>query len=203
MPIAAADAPATEAAENETFPLAEATDVLPDPEPAAATEPVPAPTLTAAPAKNGKAKAAPAGGKAKPAAAGKGGKAKPATATTVVTKAVSKAPKGEPADRPSGVTRTKDLPWSEKKVAVFKALKALKAVGQGSAVPAAKVVEKSGLTGRDVRHYVYHAMAAKLTGVATSEAVSGYVYYLTAKGAEVDPVKALKEQEAARKAAGK
>ena len=110
----------------------------------------------------------------------------PATKTTVET-----AGKGE-----YGMERSHDLPWNDKKVGIFKALKALKAVGQGAAVSVSAVAEKASLSARDVRHYVYHAMAAKLTGVVKQEGVSGYAVFLTANGAKVDPVAAMKAQDA-------
>ncbi len=99
----------------------------------------------------------------------------------------------------SGITRSHDLPWHAKKVAIFKALKKLGAIGKGSAVSADAIAAEAKVTNRDVRHYCYHAMCSGLTGVySESEAFRGYGFYLTAKGAKVDPVAALKAQEAAR-----
>lgn len=131
----------------------------------------------------------------------------PATEPKAAKPKKAKAPAKKPAKpaNPStngeaqyGVERSHDLPWNAKKVAVFKALKALKAVGQANAVSATDVAAKAGLSNRDVRHYVYHAKAAGLTGVADLPDVVGHAYYLTTKGANVDPAKAFKDQEAAK-----
>lgn len=98
-----------------------------------------------------------------------------------------------------GIEREKDLPWNEKKVAVFKALKQLKAVGATNAQGAVAVAEKAGLTTRDVRHYCYHAQASGLTGMSNVEDVRGYAFYLTAKGVKVDPAALLKAREDSKK----
>lgn len=100
-----------------------------------------------------------------------------------------------------GVARSKDLPWGPKKVAVFKALKRLKAITVNKAVSADAVVksaEEAGdtISARDVRHYCYHAAAADLTGCDEQEGVRGYVFYLTTDGAKIDADKELKKQEA-------
>lgn len=98
-----------------------------------------------------------------------------------------------------GIERSHDLPWNEKKVAIFKALKSLRATNAGSARPAKDIAEKAGLKDKDgnpdtmtVRHYCYHAKAAGLISVNETEAVRGYTFALTKKGAEIDPVKELK-----------
>ena len=90
-----------------------------------------------------------------------------------------------------GIERSKDLPWNEKKITVFKALKSLKAVGVKQAVSVGAVAQKAGLSARDVRHYVYHAKAAGLTGVGTSEEVKGHTVYLTTKGDKIDLSKVM------------
>lgn len=115
--------------------------------------------------------------------------------STKATKAAKPATKGE-----SGVERSKDLPWSDKKVAIIKALKALKATSATTAVSGAKIAEKADVTSRDVRHYCYHAKAGGLVELAEVEGVAGYSFYLTAKGAKLDPVKAQKDEQAAKSA---
>lgn len=106
-----------------------------------------------------------------------------------------------------GINRDHDLPWNDKKVAVFKALKSLKAVGKTNAVSAKSVAEKIGddfdatpaKAAAAVRHYCYHAKAAGLIDAEEGvEGIKGYAFYLTQKGAAVDPVKAHKEQEATK-----
>lgn len=134
-------------------------------------------------------------------------KAKPSTKAKAAKK---KAPKAKPAkvakkapttgDKTYGVDRDHDLPWNEKKVAVFKALKALKATEPDGSRSAAEVAEKANVTQRDVRHYCYHAKAAGLVGVTDTPIASagdnrGYGFYLTAKGTKVDPAKELKAKE--------
>lgn len=111
-------------------------------------------------------------------------------------KPVAKKPAAKKAAAPAvhGTERDHDLPWNDKKVAIFKALKSLKAIGATSAVSGSAVAEKANVSGRDVRHYSYHAKAAGLIGLADIEDVHGYAYYLTAKGAKLDPVTELKAQ---------
>lgn len=118
------------------------------------------------------------------------------------TKAKVKAKKPAVAKKPAaayGIERSHDLPWNEKKVAIFKALKSLRATNAGSARPAKDIAEKAGLKDKDgnpdtmtVRHYCYHAKAAGLISVNETEAVRGYTFALTKKGAEIDPVKEFK-----------
>lgn len=91
-----------------------------------------------------------------------------------------------------GVARSHDLPWNEKKVAVFKALKKLKALSSGSARSAKEVATTAGVTTTNVRHYCYHAKASHLTDVVVIEGVSGYSFYLTEKGQAIDPDAELK-----------
>ena len=100
-----------------------------------------------------------------------------------------------------GIERKKDLPWNDKKVSIFRALKALKATNASGAVTAKRVAEKAGVDPTEVRHYCYHARVSGLCDVAIQEGVKGYSFYLTAKGASIDPVKELKAQEAAKKEA--
>lgn len=123
-------------------------------------------------------------------------------ATKTVTKKVVKGPaaKANAAPAEHGSERSHDLPWCDKKVTLFKTLKQLKALDAASAVSAKQVVEKSGeaLTGRDVRHYSYHAKAGKLVALAELESGHGYGFYLTKAGAALDPVKEFKAQEAAK-----
>jgi len=148
---------------------------------------------TAAPTKKKRAPKAKA--KAKATAKKTAAKAKKATAPKTAKK-TAKQP-ATPADNGQaqyGVDRSHDLPWNNKKVAVFKALKSLRATSATDARSAKDVAEKASVTARDVRHYCYHAKAAGLTGVAELDGMHGYGFYLTAKGRNVDPAKALKEQ---------
>lgn len=128
-----------------------------------------------------------------------------AKAAAPVKKSAKKAPvqKKEKAERGEGkfgIERDGDLPWSDKKVALFKALKVLKATSEGTAKTAAEIVAKSGdaLDTRFARHYAYHAKAAGLIDVVKVEGVAGYSFYLTAAGAKVDPVAELKAQTKAK-----
>lgn len=132
---------------------------------------------------------------------------KKATAKKVVTKVIvdkkaSAKKAAKKAENPGeyGAERSHDLPWNDKKVALFRALKSLRATDGSSAVTAAAVVEKSGgtLSGRDVRHYAYHAKAGKLVDLAKLETGRGYGFYLTKAGAAIDPVKSLKDQTASK-----
>jgi hypothetical protein len=95
----------------------------------------------------------------------------------------------------SGIVRFKDLPWNEKKVALFKALKELKATSPARAVSAKVVMDHNpDLSGRDVRHYSYHAKAAGLIEVEKVEKVPGYSFYLTEAGVAINPDKELSKQ---------
>lgn len=125
---------------------------------------------------------------------------KGAKAGAPVKKATKKAPVKEVKEAEKGIERSKDLPWCEKKVILFKTLKALKAFDAGSAKTASEIIAKSGdeLSGRDVRHYSYAARAANLIEVAKLEGVAGYSFFLTKAGAKVDPVAELKAAKAAK-----
>ena len=130
--------------------------------------------------------------------------AKKARATNGKPKAKKAAKKAKgPAE--SGVERSKDLPWSEKKVALFKALKHPKLNGGIGTAEQLVKLSNGKLTGRDVRHYAYHAKAGGLVKVeeAGEGEGRGYVFSLTAKGRAVDGEALLKERNAARKAKSK
>jgi len=122
---------------------------------------------------------------------------KVATKTAAPSKKATKAPKAaKPAkEAESGVERANDLPWCEKKLNLFKALKALKATSALNAAVGSVIVEKAAgtLSPRDVRHYSYHARAANLIEICDVESGRGYGFYLTATGAAVDLVKIGKE----------
>jgi len=124
---------------------------------------------------------------------------KEAPAKKPTKKTSKKAPKVEKpkSEGQYGIERSHDLPWSEKKVALFKALKSLKATSQTKAVTASQVAEASGgvLATKDVRHYSYHAKAADLVEVVNVEGVAGYCFHLTQKGSALNPDKALAQQE--------
>tara|TARA_R110002020_G_scaffold376130_3_gene587274 strand:- start:3307 stop:3675 length:369 start_codon:yes stop_codon:yes gene_type:complete len=92
----------------------------------------------------------------------------------------------------SGISRSRDTKWTDKKVSVFKALKALKAFDSGSAKSAKVISKKAGLETKDVRHYCYHAQASGLVKVVDVEDSRGYSFHLTKAGKEIDPVKAAK-----------
>jgi len=93
-----------------------------------------------------------------------------------------------------GAEKTKDVPWSAKKAAVFKALRKLGAVGAGAARGSSEVAAAgNGITAKDVRHYCYHAKVSGLTGLSDAAEGGGYGFYLTAKGAKVDPDAELKK----------
>lgn len=104
---------------------------------------------------------------------------------------------GDPGN--TGFERTWDLPWCDKKVALFKALKALKAFGPQDAKAAGDIATKAGISNRDVRHYSYHARASGLIELRTGvDGARGHLFYLTKKGQTIDPAKEFKEQEAAK-----
>lgn len=101
----------------------------------------------------------------------------------------------------SGVERSHDLPWNEKKVLVFKLLKSPKIPGGEASAKQLVDLSNGKLTGRDVRHYCYHAKAGGLVKVteAPEGQGPGYVFSLTAAGRKIDPEQALKAQQEARK----
>ena len=98
-----------------------------------------------------------------------------------------------------GIDRDHDLPWNDKKVAIFKAMKKMGAVGATAARSAVDIAERAQVTSRDVRHYCYHAKAAGLVGVHEMAEIRGYGFALTAKGEKIDPVAELKEQNGSGK----
>ena len=103
----------------------------------------------------------------------------------------SKAVVAKPKPGQFGVERDHDLPWHAKKIAIFKALKALGATSASDARSAQDVAGKAKVSARDVRHYCYHAKTSGLTGIAELENVRGYGFYLTAKGVKAEvPAKA-------------
>lgn len=136
--------------------------------------------------------------------------AKTATAPAPKTKA-KPAPKAaakpaaekEKAPGEFGATRSKDLPWGEKKVAVLNGLKKLKAFDEKTAKGAGEIAEAAGVTNRDVRHYSYHAAAGGLVNVFEAvEGTVGYRFALTAEARKLDFdkewAKQIKEKEAAK-----
>lgn len=98
-----------------------------------------------------------------------------------------------------GMDRDHDLPWNDKKVAIFKAMKKMGAVGATNSKSATEIAEKAQVTSRDVRHYCYHAKAAGLVGVHEMAEIRGYGFALTAKGEKIDPVAELKAQNGSGK----
>lgn len=101
----------------------------------------------------------------------------------------------------SGVERSHDLPWNEKKVLVFKLLKSSKLPGGSGSAKQLVDLSNGKLTGRDVRHYCYHAKAGGLVKVeeAAEGQGTGYVFSLTAAGRKIEPEQAFKSQQEARK----
>jgi hypothetical protein len=116
------------------------------------------------------------------------------------TKKKATAPKGDKEKGEHGIERSKDLPWCPKKVALFKALKALKAFGTDSARSAKDVAAKAGFEKTvTVLHYGYHAKAAGLVGVVQGmEEIRGNGFYLTSKGAALNPEAEFKAIEKAK-----
>jgi hypothetical protein len=108
------------------------------------------------------------------------------------TKTASKGRKGSSkaqASKPAapgeyGVTRSKDVPWGPKKIAVLKALKAMGATSPAKGVGSKAVADKAKVTERDVRHYCYHGAAGGLTVVTPGTSGRGFVFSLTAAGAK-------------------
>lgn len=93
-------------------------------------------------------------------------------------------PNASPSAGEFGMERSSDVPWCEKKGVLLKTLFDGGASDALSAMSTAEVVDSSGLSGRDVRHYGYHAKAGGLVDVATIEGKRGYCFFLTEKGVE-------------------
>lgn len=117
-----------------------------------------------------------------------------------VEKAPKKPVKEVKASKPDaeyGVEKAKDLPWCPKKVAIFKALKALKATGKDSSVDTGTLAKKAEVTNRDARHYSYHAKAGGLVDVHhPAEGTLSYTYSLSKKGQALDLASVEKEMKA-------
>ena len=146
------------------------------------TTPVQTPAVAVKPNKKAKRKAAQA-----------------AAATTVpadpATPPVEGAPAAPAVEKPKGehgIFRSKDLPWSAKKIAVLSTLKKLGAVSLTSCkgvkeVVAAATADGLELKAVNVRHYCYHAAAGELVEVVEHpEGVTGHGFYLTPAGVAVD-----------------
>lgn len=122
------------------------------------------------------------------------------TGTKKKTTKVSKNGKAE-----YGTERSNDLPWNNKKVSIFVALKQLKAISGAMSAVSAKAVAAKATDGkvkistRDVRHYCYHAKVSGLVGLAEVEDIRGYGFFLTAKGVGLNPTGERKEQDASKK----
>lgn len=92
-----------------------------------------------------------------------------------------------------GMEKSKDLPMCEKKAKILKAIKKL-----GEADSSA-ICKATGLTGRDVRHYAYHAKAGGLVEINQYErdeekdfgGTNKYYFKLTAAGKKLDVDKEL------------
>jgi len=94
-----------------------------------------------------------------------------------------------------GAEKVADLPWSEKKV---KILKALKKLGEATSN---EIAAKAGLNPKDARHYCYHAAAGGLVKFDSHEGEENrYYFQLTAKGQKTDFDAELKAQQAAKAA---
>jgi len=95
-----------------------------------------------------------------------------------------------------GIKKSRDVPWNDTKVKVFKALKALGAKNALKAATTRQVAEKGDVTDRNVRHYCYHARVSGLVEIAQLDGERAFAFYLTAKGLKVNPDKDLKAQTA-------
>lgn len=127
----------------------------------------------------------------------KANKAKKAKGKKPAKKVAKKTSGTAPAEY--GAVKAHDVPWNEKKVTVFKALKGLRATSRQTAVGSAAIAEKGGsITERDARHYCYHAHAAGLVDFVEVEGTRGYQFYLTVKGQKLDPSAEFKAQQAAK-----
>lgn len=103
--------------------------------------------------------------------------AKPAKPAAEVAKPSEPAkPAAEPI-KEYGSTRTQDVPWDKKKAAVLGALKKL-----GKPATTAEAVAVAETTPREIRHYCYHAAAAKLVTVIKTKGKQ--TFELTPAGAE-------------------
>lgn len=161
------------------------------PKPEKKEEPAPEPTPPTESKKPVTKKSAPK--KADPKPPAKKAAPKKPEAKKSVSKKVEKTPG---AKSEHGLERSKDLPWTEKKVAIFKALKALKAYDPMTARSAKEVSAKTGGIADDmaVRHYCYHAKVSGLVGVHKMEGQRGYSFSLTKKGQSIDPAQELKNE---------
>lgn len=125
-----------------------------------------------------------------------------ATAKKPVKKAAVK--KTSTTEPEYGVEKSKDLAWCPKKLAIFKALKALKATGKDSSVNTGDLAKKADVTNRDARHYSYHAKAGGLIDVFhPAEGSTSYTFALSKKGQALDLATVEKEMKAKKAAKDK
>lgn len=128
---------------------------------------------------------------------------------------------GDPGN--TGIDRTVDTPWNEKKVAIVKAMRALKCFDVSSAASADTIAAKAAtfykgdgeIKAKNVQHYCYH-LRAELTlrdhhcsGTSNKrvrlaqcgkgiEGIKGYGFWLTKEGQAIDPAAEFKAQEAGK-----
>lgn len=82
-----------------------------------------------------------------------------------------------------GTYRAFDVPWNDKKIAIFRAMTKLGATNTaGNAAPGNTIAAEANVSNRDVRHYCYHGAADNLVKVVQQEGVRGYCFVLTKKG---------------------
>lgn len=123
-------------------------------------------------------------------------KKSPAKKAKASPKKVTKktANKKAPANSEQGIHRSKDVKWTDNKVAILKALKTLKATSKIDARSIADVADKANLPSQITRHYLYHAQASGIVVASDTEDVQGFAFSLTAKGSKMDFAKELKAQ---------
>lgn len=96
--------------------------------------------------------------------------------------------------------REKDVKFGDKKLAIFKAMRTLKASGKSiNARSSSEIAAKAKVTSHQVLHYCYHAMAGKLVRMTQIEGKRGNCFYLTKKGAALDLAKIAREIKARAK----
>lgn len=85
-----------------------------------------------------------------------------------------------------GLVRRADLPWDQRKLTLFRALRSLKATSPATAATTSQLVDESGLSAQHVRHYCYHAIAGNLCQMEKEAGTAGYKFYLTKEGQKIN-----------------
>ncbi len=118
----------------------------------------------------------------------KAGKHPVVRSTVMAKKTVEKKTTKKKAEKQETQRKPRTI-WNERRIAIVKALKALKAVSGPDAQTAEKVAEKAGVETQDVKHFCYKRNELCTQGYTSTASLEGtrlLGYFLTEKGLKLD-----------------